>query len=180
MKGKYTTVLVSLFGGLLGGALPRVFITAEPTVLAQDLQKDLGKYREIPTQAARVLRAERIELINKQGKPLAVLEVRYSEAQPAGSPLLTFIDKDEVSHEERKVSLTTARLYMSSGDQKWASLSPGGGVMFKDVTGGGGFGMVPPRSQPGMYIFAPTGMTTLDSQRLNIANKDGLPVATLP
>jgi len=49
-----------------------------------------------------VVRAERIELINREGKALAVLEVEYSEALPAGVPRLTFADSGELVQHGRK------------------------------------------------------------------------------
>ena len=89
-----------------------------------------------------MIRAERIELVNNHGKALAVFDVSYSEALPAGAPQLTLTDRDEVFHADRKVVLTTARLSMNSGQDEWSRLSPGAGLTFHDATGGGGIGTV--------------------------------------
>jgi hypothetical protein len=60
---------------------------------------------ELSMEPAKVIRAERVELINKQGKALAVLEVEYSEAAPAGAPRLTFTDTGEMFRQGRKLVL---------------------------------------------------------------------------
>lgn len=53
MRGKFTFILVSLVGGLVGGAISRGVIP-ESIVFAQG-----------QTPVAKIVRAERIELVNK-------------------------------------------------------------------------------------------------------------------
>src|SRR3989442_131522 len=139
MSGRYTTILVSFFAGLLGGIVPRLFI-AERVAFAQNPQDALQKYKAIPTPATKVIRAERIELVNNRGKALAVLEVGYGKALPAGSPMLTFTDRDELFQKDRKVVLTTAQFSMYNGQEESSTLAPGAGLTFRDATGGGGIG----------------------------------------
>lgn len=168
MRGKLTIILTSLVGGLVGGAISRGVIP-EASVFAQS-----------QNQAAKIVRAERIELVNKQGKALAVLEVGYANALPAGAPVLTFTDRDELLHQENKLTLTTARLQWNSGDDS-ATLSPTGFTFHNSSkSSGGGIGPVPPTDRPGIYFFSPEGVTTLDGVRLNIADKEGRSRAALP
>ncbi|HWH58210.1 MAG TPA: hypothetical protein VN682_11300, partial [Terriglobales bacterium] len=173
-----------LLAGILGGTVPRLFF-AESVAFAQNPQDVLQKYKEVPTPATKVIRAERIELVNNHGKAVAVFEVSYSEALPAGSPKLTFTDRDEVFHVDRKVVLTTARLSMNSGQDEWSYLSPGAGLTFHDSTGGGGIGTVMMATRPasmghGVSIYDPSGLMVLTGHNLNINDKNGFPVLMLP
>lgn len=118
--------------------------------------------------------------MNKQGKALAVLEVGYPGALPAGAAMLTITDKDELLHRENKLTLTTARLLWNAGDDS-ATLSPTGFTFHNSAkSSGGGIGPVPPTSRPGVYFFSPDGVATLDGGRLNIADKDGRSIAAVP
>jgi hypothetical protein len=87
MSGRYTTILVSFFAGVLGGTVPRVFMT-ERVAFAQNQNPldALRKYKEIPTPATKVIRAERIELVNNHGKVMAVLDVRTARHCQQGHP----------------------------------------------------------------------------------------------
>jgi len=170
MRGKLTSIVVSLVGGPIGGAMSRGLIVPGPVAFAQG-----------QTQGAKVVRAERIELINKQGRPLAVWEVGCNDALPAGFSLLTLDDKDEKLHQERKLVLTTTVLDMKVGDDS-AIMAPGGRFMFSGSASksGGGIGAIPPTFRPGVFIYSPEGVTTLDSGRLNIADKAGRSIAAVP
>ena len=61
--------------------------------------------REAAAEPSNVVRAERIELINREGKAVAVLEVEYSETLPAGVPRLTFADSGELVKQGRKFAV---------------------------------------------------------------------------
>jgi hypothetical protein len=185
MSGKYsTTVIVSFCTGLLGGMVPGIFSTDRVT-FAQSPQDVLQKYKEIPIPATKVIRAERIELVNNRGKALVVFAVRYSEAQPAGAPMMTFTDRDEVFHKDRKVVLTNSQFSMDNGQEEWSRLVPGGGLTFRDGEGGGGFGKITLSVQPltvghGVQVYDPSGVMTLTGQRLYIGDKAGHPIVILP
>jgi hypothetical protein len=155
--------------GYVGGIVSRVFIP-EAIVLAQG-----------QPPSAKLVRAERIELVNKEGNALAVLEIGYSNALPAAAAMLTFNDTDELLHQERKLILTTTQLNMHVGDES-TILAPGAGFTFHDSSTktGGGIGNVPPTFRPGIFVYSPDGITTLDTGRLNMADKVGRSRATVP
>lgn len=75
MNGRFTIILTSFLAGLLGGTVPRLFTTQ--AAYAQNSDEVLQKYKEIVVPATKVLRAERIELVNNKGKALAALEATY-------------------------------------------------------------------------------------------------------
>ena len=184
MTGRYTTILIAFVAGIIGGTLPRLFF-AERVAFAQNPQDVLQRYKEIPTPATKVIRAERIEMVNNHGKAVAVFDVSYSEALPAGSPKLTLMDRDEVFHKDRKVVLTTAQFNISNGQDEWTTIVPAGGLTFHDSTGGGGIGMVPMATRSvsmghGVSIFDPSGVMVLTGHGLNINDRNGFPVLALP
>ena len=184
MRGRGTTILVAFAAGLIGGAIPRVLFP-EHVALAQNPQEVLQKYKEIPTPATKVLRAERIELVNNRGKALAIFDVGYSEALPAGSPELTFTARDEAFHKDERVVLTPTQFSMYGGRDEWTRVGPGGGFTFRDATGGGGIGSIPLSAHPptlglGVNVWDSTGVMTLTSHGLLIGDKDGRPVVMLP
>src|SRR6516162_2691562 len=96
MQRTYTAIGTYLIAGILGGAISRMLPTAVPVALAQSPKKE----------DAKVIRAERIELINNRGTPLAVLEVTYSPNIPGGSPKLTMTDRDILQDQPRKVVIS--------------------------------------------------------------------------
>ena len=106
MKRLYASIGMSLIAGLVGGAMSRAFFLGDSAVLAQGPRNE----------DAKVIRAERIELVNNRGVPLAVLEVGYSPAIPAGSPMLTMKSEDVLQNQERKVVISTGTSSMSVGD----------------------------------------------------------------
>lgn len=159
---------MSLVGGLVGGAISRGLFP-ETTAFAQS-----------QSQVAKLVRAERIELVNRQGKALAVWEVGYSNAFPSGFATLTITDRDELFHRENQLTLTTARLLWNAGDDT-SILSPTGFIFHNSVKkSGGGIGPVPLTFRPGVYFSSPEGVTTLDGVRLNIADKDGRSLVAVP
>ena len=184
MNGRYTSILVAFVAGIIGGTVPRLFLE-QRVAFAQSPQDVLQKYKEIPSPATKVIRAERIELVNNHGKALAVFDVSYSQALPAGSPMLTFTDRDEVFHKDRKVTLTTAQFSIYNGQDEWTTVGPGAGLIFHDSTGGGGIGTVlmatrPARMGHGVLISDPSGLMVLTGHNLNINDRNGFPVLTLP
>jgi len=131
-----------------------------------------------------VIRAERIELVNNNGKALAVLDVGYSEAFPAGAAKLAFTDRDEVFHQDRKIVLTTAQFSMSSG-KEWSTITPGGGFSFQHTSGGGGIGNIPISVRPmtfgnGVNLYDSSGVVTLTGHSFMMSDKDGHLVTSLP
>jgi hypothetical protein len=172
MSGRYT-FLVAFLAGILGGTLPWLFF-AEQVAFAQK-----------PTPATKVIRAERIELVNNHGKAVAVFDVSYSEASPAGQPTLTFMDRDEASHKDRKVVLTTTQFRIQNGEDEWSYLEPGSGLTFKTAAGGGAIGVtkmpeLPPTIKPGITIYGSSGLVELTGQNLVFSDKDGVPRLVVP
>jgi hypothetical protein len=184
MNGRHSMVLVAFLAGLLGGTAPRVFLT-ERVAFAQNPQDTLQKYKEIPTPATNVIRAERIELVNNRGKALAVFDVTYSEALPAGSARLTFTSRDEVSRRDRKAILMDTQLALYDGQDDWARIVRAGGLTFHGGAGSGAIGIIPISLQaltlgPGVVVAEPTGITTLSGRRIYFGDRDGRPVLVLP
>jgi hypothetical protein len=103
-------VLLALVGGLVGGAISNRRFEGLP-VFAQATKASYS----------RVLKAERLELVNQQGKAVAVFDIRYGSAFPGhsgfpdGSPVLTL--NDEFDGQAREVSMSTARILMSYGKE---------------------------------------------------------------
>src|SRR5215469_12515180 len=150
MAGRSTTILISLLAGLIGGTVPRIFIT-NPRV-------------------TRVIRAERIELVNERGKAVAIFDVEYSKEFPAGSPNLTFTDRNEILHQDRKAVLSPERLRLDNDQGESTMLEAGQGLTFRDATGRGSVGMT---LQHGIYVEEPSGITTLSSHGLYVADNEG-------
>jgi hypothetical protein len=70
-------VLLAVIGGLVGGTVSNRLFDGLP-VFAQATESFL-----------KVLKVERLELVNKQGKALAVFDIQYAPALPDGSPALS-------------------------------------------------------------------------------------------
>jgi hypothetical protein len=183
MNGRFTIILTSFLAGLLGGTVPRLFTTQ--SAFAQNPDEVLQKYKDIAVPATKVLRAERIELVNNKGKVLAVLEASYSQALPAGAAKLTFTDRDELMGQDRKVVRTTAGFSMSMGKDDYLRMGPGGDLSFHDAAGGVSIGKTfmpnrPPTLEHGLVIFDPRGVVMVNSRELRLNDRNGMPVAVVP
>jgi len=175
MSRLHTLTGMSLVAGLVGGMISRLLFVAPPVALAQTQR------REEPS----VIRAERIELVNNRGTPLAVFEVSYSAAVPEGSPMLTLTDKDVLRNQERKVRIGTATSSFTVGDKDSLFLAAGM-VMVRNAGGTDWFGLGPLNGRPpsqgnGLVISSSAaGETILNGAQITVSDRNGLPVATLP
>jgi hypothetical protein len=174
VQQKFTTLGTYLIAGLLGGAISRMLPTAVPVALAQSQKKE----------DAKVIRAERIELVNNRGTPLAVFDVRYSSLTPAGSPMLTLTDREVLQNHDRKVVISTGTSSMKEGDTE--SLIFGAGmIMVGNRWGWDTLGMLPEGSgsHNGLLIGhaeTPERLTTLNGAGVFVSAKDGSVIASLP
>lgn len=190
MRDRCMSILISLLAGLLGGAIGRS-VFSQPVAFAQNsqnvqeienLKEELNRYKTTPKPTTKVVRAERIELINNHGKPLAVFEVEYSDALPAGTPILTLSDRDEFAHRDRKAVLNLSNLSLSNGTDESVIVGPELGLMLRDPRGGTSVGVVPTPfgSEMGLVVYDRSGVANVNSRSVSISDRSGRPVATLP
>jgi hypothetical protein len=160
-------VLLALVGGLVGGAI------------SNRLFEGLPVFAQASANYSKVLKAERLELVNKQGKAVAVFDVQYGPAFPGrsgfpyGSPVLTL--NDEFDGQARKVSISTARILMSYGKES-SVLSPEGGLMLNSQKGVVQLGfstLLAPDGPPALILGAKSGISTLTNHSLAVSDKDG-------
>ena len=175
MQRTYTAIGTYLIAGILGGAISRMLPTAVPVALAQSPKKE----------DAKVIRAERIELINNRGTPLAVLEVTYSPNIPGGSPKLTMTDRDILQDQPRKVVISPFPYPMDRNSE--SSVLSSGILRVSDPWGGVVLGRIQERGTSGagenglMIVSAKHARATyLDGRQVNVVNELGFPIATLP
>jgi hypothetical protein len=107
--------------GLLAGVLGSLLVNAFT-----------GQSANAQAQASKVIKAERIELVNKQGIPMATLSVIYSAIQPEGFPLLTF--EDIFQGLKRTSRLSAMDLHFFSGERSLV-LEPATGMLMKTDEG---------------------------------------------
>jgi hypothetical protein len=163
--------LLALVGGLVGGAISNQLFEGMP-VLAQ-----------ARPSYPKVLKAERLELVSKQGKAVAVFDIRYGAAFPGhsgfpdGSPVLTL--NDEFDGQAREISISTARILMSYGKES-SVLRPSVGFMLNSPKGLVHLGfsaLLGPDGPPALILSstlpAKSGMSTLTNHSLAVSDKDG-------
>lgn len=151
--------------------------TAVPVALEQSQKKE----------DAKVICAERIELVNNRGAALAVFDVVHSGLSPAGAPVLTMtstavpVPALNSGRRELKSVISTGSFSMRAGEQDSVSVAAGA-VTIRNAEGDEMFGMIPTvggGTENGIMLSSKrTGrLTTMNGASVIVSDRNGFTIA---